>query len=285
MERDEADKVAIYWDFENIHASLANTNFGDDWYRNSNNRFSPQPPLIDVDPILDYAASLGDIAINKAYGNWQWFGNYRHVLNAAGIDLIQMFPRGQSSKNSADIRMALDALSDIHMHDHINHVVIVSSDSDFISLAQKIKQAGKFVGAIGVENYTNRFFIASCNEFKFYHSLVGRMGAGRTEGNAVSSLSSICPENQDTLKVAPDAVGPLSILQAREALQKALLHLTDRCNGSPIPKASLKQAIKRLQPSFDEKALGFPSFSGFIDHFGDIVTVVDAVSGGHVQAK
>jgi uncharacterized LabA/DUF88 family protein len=285
MERDEVNKVAIYWDFENIHASLANEAFGEEWYRNNNNRFSPQPPLIDVNPILDYAASLGDIAINKAYGNWQWFGNYRHAMNATGIDLIQMFPRGQNSKNSADIRMALDALSDIHIHGHINHVVIVSSDSDFISLAQKIKQAGKFVAAVGVERYTNRFFIAACNEFKFYHSLVDRARPPRPADNATASVPAGLPDGQETPSPSQEPVGPLSLEHAKEALQKALLHLTDRLDGAPIPKASLKHAIKRLQPSFDEKALGFSNFSAFIDHFSDIVTVVDTVSGGHVEAK
>ena len=74
-------------------------------------------------------------------------------------------------KNSADIRMALDALTDVYTHPHLTHVVIVSSDSDFISLSQKIKQAGRFVAGIGMSGFSNRFWISSCNEFKFYQNL------------------------------------------------------------------------------------------------------------------
>lgn len=283
MERDEDNKVAIYWDFENIHASLANEAWGENWY--GNNRFTSQPALIDVDPILNYAASLGDISINRAYGNWQWFGKYSRKLNATGIDLIQMFPRGQNSKNSADIRMALDALSDIHVHGHINHVVIVSSDSDFISLAQKIKQAGKFVAAVGVLGYTNQFFVRSCNEFKFYHLLVGEARPSGLASNAAASVSAGLPGDQEAPSPSQAPVGPLSQDQAKETLRQALALLVNRGGGAPIPKASLKNAIMRLQPSFDEKALGFSNFSDFITHFRDVVRVVDTVSGGHVEPK
>ena len=104
--RDAAPKVALYWDFENFHAILANLEFGEHYYRE--NRFTPQSPLVDLSPVLEYAASLGDITINRAYGNWQWFASYRHQLNAAGVDLIQMFPRGQHMKNSADIRLVAE---------------------------------------------------------------------------------------------------------------------------------------------------------------------------------
>ena len=123
--REEAAKVAIYWDFENLHAVLANAAHGDGAYRD--NRLKSQPVFVNLTPILEYAASLGDIIINRAYGNWQFFANYRHALNEAGVDLIQMFPRGQNMKNSADIRMALDALSDVHTHQHFGQIERLSN--------------------------------------------------------------------------------------------------------------------------------------------------------------
>jgi uncharacterized LabA/DUF88 family protein len=165
-----AAKVAIYWDFENLHAVLTDQENGPDHYRE--HRMSVQAPVVDVVPVLDYAASFGDVIIHRAYGNWQFFSRYRDALNGAGIDLIQMFPRGANMKNSADIRMALDALGDVHAHPHLTHIVVVSSDSDFISLAQKVKQAGKFVAGVGVEQSSNRFWMASCNQFRFYSALV-----------------------------------------------------------------------------------------------------------------
>ena len=98
-------KVAIYWDFENLHAVLTDQQNGQDYYRD--HRMSVKAPVVDVDPVLDYAASFGDVIIHRAYGNWQFFSRYRDALNGAGMDLIQMFPRGANMKNSADIRMAL----------------------------------------------------------------------------------------------------------------------------------------------------------------------------------
>jgi uncharacterized LabA/DUF88 family protein len=166
----DAAKVAIYWDFENLHAVLTDQENGADYYRE--HRMSVQAPVVDVVPVVDYAASLGDVIIHRAYGNWQFFSRYRDALNSAGVDLIQMFPRGANMKNSADIRLALDALGDVHAHPHLTHLVVVSSDSDFISLAQKVKQAGRFIAGVGVEENSNRFWMASCNAFRFYSALV-----------------------------------------------------------------------------------------------------------------
>ncbi|MEJ7687232.1 MAG: NYN domain-containing protein [Variovorax sp.] len=166
----DAAKVAIYWDFENLHAVLTDQVNGPDYYRE--HRMSVQAPVADVASVVDYAASLGDVIINRAYGNWQFFSRYRDALNGAGIDLIQMFPRGANMKNGADIRLALDALDDLHRHAHLTHVVVVSSDSDFVSLAQKVREAGKFIAGVGIEGNSNRFWMSSCNEFRFYGSLV-----------------------------------------------------------------------------------------------------------------
>ena len=162
-------KVAVYWDFENLHAVLTDQQQGVDHYRE--HRMSVQAPVVDITAVLEHAASFGDVIIHRAYGNWQFFSRYRDALNGAGIDLVQMFPRGANMKNSADIRLALDALSDVHTHPHLTHVVVVSSDSDFISLAQKVRQAGRFIAGVGVESNSNRFWMASCNTFSFYGTL------------------------------------------------------------------------------------------------------------------
>ncbi|MEJ6006615.1 NYN domain-containing protein [Paucibacter sp. AS339] len=265
--RAEATKVAIYWDFENLHAVLANVAHGDGAYRD--NRLKLQPVFVDLKPILEYAASLGDIIINRAYGNWQFFANYRHALNEAGVDLIQMFPRGSNMKNSADIRMALDALSDVHNHPHLTHVVVISSDSDFISLAQKVKQAGRFIAGVGVAGYSNRFWTASCNEFKFYQNLLGLP--------LEAAPAELAPASEEA-----EAVGSPSLDEARQALQRALKQLVDRNGENYVSRSALKVFIKRLLPSFDEQALGCNNFSEFLHRFPELVVEVDAISGGHV---
>ena len=288
--RDESPKVAIYWDFENLHATLANLAHGENAY--NENRFMPQPVFVSIAPILEYASSLGDIIIHRAYGNWQWFANYRHDLNANGIDLIQMFPRGQNMKNSADIRLALDVLTDIHTHSHLSHVVIVSSDSDFISLAQKIKQSGRFVAGIGVQGFVNRFWPLACNEFKFYQNLLPKESEAPVAVGADKPEPATHPAASDESEPATDAAasdepgmetGSASAFEeAKDALGKALRQLVDRKGENNVPRSTLKVVMKRLLPSFDETALGCLNFSDFLARCPDVVAVVDQLSGGHV---
>ena len=300
----EAAKVAIYWDFENLHAILTDQAFGADHYRD--HRMSVQAPVAEVGPVIDYAASLGDVVINRAYGNWQFFSRYRDALNGAGIDLIQMFPRGANMKNSADIRMALDALDDLHRHPHLTHIVVVSSDSDFISLAQKVKQAGKFIAGVGVEHNANRFWIASCNEFRFYGALV-RLNAESESAAQMGTAGTALPgtaraaEAEAAAAAAPDTEGAadapaasampapgdggamsLSAEAARDALVKSLTQLVARNGENHVHRGALKSLMKRLMPDFDERALDCASFTQFLERFPELVRLVDSEGGGHV---
>ena len=292
----EAAKVAIYWDFENLHAVLTDQENGPDYYRE--HRMMVQVPVADVVPVIDYAASLGDLIINRAYGNWQFFSRYRDQLNSAGIDLIQMFPRGANMKNSADIRMALDALDDLHTHPHLTHIVVVSSDSDFISLAQKVKQAGKFIAGVGVEKNSNRFWVASCNEFRFYSSLVKLSETSELAMTAPAATPDMTPAPvsltpEAAAVVPPSQTGPgtgpvaelpnlLGVDAAREALVKSLTQLVARQGENYVHRSTLKSVMKRHMPAFDERALGWNSFTSFLEQFPDIVKIVDAEGGGHV---
>lgn len=286
----QSAKVAVYWDFENLHAVLTDQHSGQDFYRE--HRMSVQAPVVDVSAVLDYAASLGDVIIHRAYANWQFFSRYRDALNGAGIDLIQMFPRGANMKNSADIRMALDALSDLHAHPYLTHVVVVSSDSDFISLAQKVKQAGKFIAGVGVEKNSNRFWIASCNEFKFYSALV-KLNETSSDVPAAPPVAApaapvadvataIVPAAAMAATAAADEPPLLSLEAAREMLTKALTQLVDRQGENHVYKGEVKKLLKRLMPEFDEKALGCGSFTAFLKKSPDIVRIVDEDGGGHV---
>jgi uncharacterized LabA/DUF88 family protein len=162
--------VALYWDFENLHASLWEARQEEPYARNDN-RFKVQEPLVDVHAVLDAAVSFGPVAINRAYCNWQYFGRYRDALMRAAIDLVQLFPPGGSAKNGADIRLSLDAMEDIQRYPHIATVIVVGGDSDFMPLAQKIRAAGRSIVGIGDRRSTSRHWAASCNEFRYYESL------------------------------------------------------------------------------------------------------------------
>jgi uncharacterized LabA/DUF88 family protein len=174
---EEDRSVALYWDFENLHASLCEAR-QDDAYSKPDNRFKVQEPLVDVQAVVDLAASLGPIAINRAYCNWQYFGRYRDALLQSAIELIQLFPPGGSAKNGADIRLCLDAVEDIGRFGHIGTVIIVSGDSDYMPVAQKIKAAGRRLIGVGTRSATNRHWARSCHEFRYYENLV----EGRAQG-------------------------------------------------------------------------------------------------------
>ena len=168
---EEQPSVALYWDFENLHASLCEAR-QEGAYSKQDNRFRVQEPLIDIQAVVDLAASFGPIAINRAYCNWQYFGRYRDALLQNAIELIQLFPPGGSAKNGADIRLCLDAMEDIGRFAHIGTVVIVSGDSDFMPLAQKVKAAGRCLVGIGTGQSTNRHWAKSCSGLRYYENLV-----------------------------------------------------------------------------------------------------------------
>lgn len=162
--------VALYWDFENLHASLCEAR-QEGSYSRQDNRFKVQEPLVQVQAVVDLAASLGPLAIHRAYCNWQFFGRYREVLLHNAIELVQLFPPGATAKNGADIRLCLDAMEDLGRFAHISTVVVVGGDSDFMPLAQKLKAAGRRVVGIGARLNTNTHWAGSCDAFHYYESL------------------------------------------------------------------------------------------------------------------
>lgn len=169
---DHRRSVAIYWDFENLHAGILETKYGEGIYAQQDTRFKPQEPLVDILALVDFAASLGPIAINRAYANWQFFGRYRDAPLQTSVELIQLFPPGASAKNGADIKLCLDAAEDVGRFGHIGTVIIVGGDSDFMPVAQKIKAAGRTLVGIGTRRNTNRHWAASCHTFRYYDSVI-----------------------------------------------------------------------------------------------------------------
>jgi hypothetical protein len=244
-----AAHIAVYWDFENIHASACNLSLGGDWYRN--NRWSKQPAIVDIDSVMEYVASLGNVNINKAYCNWTWFFNYNVPLQTHGIHLVQLFQRGAHGKNGADIQMAIDAIEDVMLFPHLNTVVVIGGDSDYIPIAQKVRQRGKSIIGIGVRETSNQYWIKVCNEFKFYGALTQRADVGAAPGGDV---------DDDELA------------EARELLCKAVQQLSAR-SGERARKAAIKPYMLRLDPSFDEHAIGYGSFNEFLRASDDLITL------------
>lgn len=275
--------IAIYWDFENIHASLATLQNGRDWYRD--NRFEKQPKLVDIGPIMEYAASLGNININRAYANWTFFVGYGADLQTHTVDLVQLYPRGAHGKNGADIRLATDVIEDIARHPQIDTVVVVGGDSDYIAIAQRVRERGHRVVGIGVQETTNRYWISSCNEFKFYASLMAKVAipAGpkiqpsrlvpATEPTVVTPVTEPGTTLKEILQVSPDVPAPVGLGDARALLRRAMKQLVAQSGGAAVKQGMVKQMMLRLDPAFDETNIGYPTFSNFIAGASDLVRV------------
>jgi hypothetical protein len=171
--------VALYWDFENLHAALCEAR-QEGAYARQDNRFKVQEPLVDVSVVMNLATGCGPLVINRAFCNWQFFGRYRDALLHHAVELIQLFPPGGSAKNGADIRLCLDAMEDVQRMAHIGTVVVVGGDSDFMPLAQKLRAAGRRLIGIGSRDATNAHWAASCHEFHYYETLLGDAAAPAT---------------------------------------------------------------------------------------------------------
>lgn len=262
MLNQDQPSVAIYWDFENIHASILEQKKGVGSYKTT--RFTAQEQVVDVEALMEFAASLGSIAINRAYGNWQSFHKYREVLLHNAVELIQLFPPGASGKNGADIKLCLDAVEDISRFPHIETIVIVGGDSDFLPVSQKIKAAGRKLVGVGCETSTNRHWAHSCHEFRFYETLLldeaPPMQQAEVETEAGESIQSV-----------PDAA---------DLIRRAIARLSANKGDPWVVKAGIRPMVKRLDPTFDEVRYGAATFS---DLLKKLDSVFESRRGQHDQ--
>ena len=254
---EEAGSVALYWDFENLHASLYEEREPGSYGRE--NRFKLQDPVVDVQAVVEVAASFGPVAINRAYCNWQFFGRYREALLQNAVDLVQLFPPGGAAKNGADIRLCLDAMEDVARFPHIGTVVIVGGDSDFMPVSHKIKAAGRTLVGIGTRKSTNRHWAKSCDEFRYYESLV--------EPPPVEAAVAAAPQGPAPVpEVAPAAEAAPAAL-----LRRAIRLLSEKKGDAWVNKAEVLPMIKRLDPTFNLKEHGHSSLSAMVKSLDEVV--------------
>jgi len=254
---DDSRSVALYWDFENLHAGLMEVKYGDGAYAKQDNRFKVQEAVIDVQALVELGASFGPVAINRAYGNWQYFGRYRDALLQSAVELIQLFPPGPSAKNGADIKLCLDATEDISRFAHIGTVTIISGDSDFMPVAQKIKAAGRTFIGIGNRKNTNKHWAKSCHDFRYYDTLVEPLNT------------------EEALKAseASDAPTPPPANPAAEILKRAVRLLIETKDEAWVHKASVWPMIKRLDPTFDTNEHGHASFAEMLKALDSVIEI------------
>ncbi len=244
----KANNIAVYWDFENIHISLCNIHYGDCWCGQKTDK-SRQPQIMDIDSIMEFVTSLGVVNINRAYANWANFYTYNEPLQNHSIDLIQLFPRTRAGKNGSDIRMSIDIIQDLVQSTHIDTVVLIGGDSDYIAVSQKVRQMGKQIIGIGLQETTSQFFIKSCNEFKFYSSLLVKSSSQKKEDDGTTA----------------------DINEAKTLLRKTIRAHSERTGSDTILRVQLKPLLIRIDSTFDEGNYGFQTFSDFLNSCDDIL--------------
>ena len=276
-----ATRVAVYLDFDNIVISRYDQVHGRNSFQKDKAKGLEPDKLtqatVDVGAVLDFASSFGTLVLTRAYADWSADINaaYRQQLVGRAVDLVQLFPAAAYGKNGADIRLAVDAVEDMFRLPDLTHVVIAAGDSDYIPLAQRCKRLGRYVVGIGVAGSSSRALAAACDEFVTYDALPGvpvlepsPEPAKRTRRNTKSE-----PEQPD-----PQA--------AATALLTRALHIgLEKDDVDWLHNSAVKAQMKRMDPSFSEKALGFKSFSDFLRSRTDVVELDESSTTRMVRLK
>jgi len=219
-------QLAVFIDFENIALGLAD---------------SPAQAF-EIRRILDRLLERGKVIVKVAYADWNRFRTYTESLHGHGIELIEIPSRRTSGKNSADIRLVVDAMDLSWSKEHIDTFVIVSGDSDFSPLVAKLKENGRHVIGLGMKASTSPLLANACDEFVYYEDLIGRRDDARHDATVPSS------DRDDAFALLVDTV---------RGLER---------DGVEVMQASLvKDTMKRKRPAFGEGALGFGSFSELLE--------------------
>ncbi|MER7796822.1 NYN domain-containing protein [Microbacterium sp. NPDC096154] len=304
-------RVAVYLDFDNIVMSWYDRVHGRNSYSKDRQKIAENPTdpevadklalaTIDVGAIIDYAASFGTLVLTRAYADWSSPVNaiYRSQLVGRAVDLVQLFPAAAYAKNGADIRLAVDAVEDMFRLPDLTHVVIVAGDSDYVPLAQRCKRLGRYVIGVGVAGSTAKSLAAACDEFDAYDTLPGvtlpkkpKAAAAAPAEKAAdaaetaetkqrsrrSSRAKQAPADDDTL-VPFDEIPPEDLHAAASRLLDRALRLgRDKGDDAEwLHTSAVKQHMRRMDPSFSEKTLGFRSFTDFVKSRDQIAEVQES---------
>jgi NYN domain/OST-HTH/LOTUS domain len=290
-------RVAVYIDFDNIVISRYDQVYGRGQFQRDKVRgFSradrPADPdiaeklrraTVDVGAVIDFASSFGTLVLTRAYADWSDPVNadYRGQLVSRAVDLVQLFPAAAYAKNGADIRLAVDAVEDMFRLPDLTHMVIVAGDSDYIALAQRCRRLGRYVVGVGVAGSTARSLAAACDEFVTYDALPGitltdasqqpaRPAAGGKPDHEQSGSAASARGSRRTGRPAAvvieetdlDSEDPQEL--ATRLLERALRLGQEKDDADWLHSSEVKSQMKRMDPSFSEKALGYRSFSDFV---------------------
>ena len=256
--------MAVFLDLENIALGARDAKY----------------PSFDIEKVLERLLLKGHIVVKKAYCDFERYKDFKRGLHEAAFELIEIPHVRQSGKNSADIRMVVDALDLCYTKSHVDTFVILSGDSDFSPLVSKLRENDKTVIGVGVKNSTSDLFINNCDEFIYYDDLVRKQPSKARRAAATAKA----PAATDSGPPASAGKGA-DLGVAFELIVETLEDLTEERGGSePIWGSMIKQAIKRRQPGFNERFYGFRSFNDMLSDAqkrGLLSLRADEKSGGY----
>ena len=242
----DEQRLALFIDFENIAIGVRDAH-----YRK-----------FDINLVLERLLEKGKVLVKKAYADWSRYSDYKRAFHEAAIELIEVPQKSVGGKNSADIRLVVDAMDMSFQKEHIDCFVVCSGDSDFSPLVSKLKENNKYVIGLGVKNSTSDLLIENCDEFIFYEDLV------RGQQRQIPVMSSLPEKVQEAFSLLVDAV---------LALQRE--------NKEVLWGSMVKETMKRKKPSFNETYYGFRTFSHLLEEAqrkGIVTLRRDQKSGSYI---
>ena len=260
-EQSQTRNLALFCDFENIALGVRDSNYAQ----------------FDISKVLERLLLKGNIVVKKAYCDWDRYKGFKEAMHEASFELIEIPHIRLSGKNSADIRMVVDALDLCYTKAHVDTFVVISGDSDFSPLVSKLRENNKVVIGVGVKNSTSDLLIANCDEFIFYDDLVRRKEAKkRARKKAVEKTVAVTSAAIDTTEVAADMLDVISDehkktdeQRKQEALDLVMETIDalfgEREEEEKVWGSMVKQAIRRRRPGFNESYYGFRTFSKLLE--------------------
>jgi hypothetical protein len=280
-------RVAVYLDFDNIVISRYDQVHGRGSFQKDKAKGLDKHPdrlaraTVDVGAIIDFASSFGTLVLTRAYADWSAQVNtgYREQLVGRAVDLVQLFPAAAYGKNGADIRLAVDTVEDMFRLPDLTHVVIAAGDSDYIPLAQRCKRLGRYVVGVGVAGSSSRALAAACDDFVVYDALPGVPVPEPAPDDAT-------PKKRTTRAMAADEPPPPDPQKAAtDLLTRAMRIGLEKDDVEWLHNSAVKAQMKRMDPSFSEKSLGFKSFSDFLRSRSDLVELDESSTTRMVRLR
>jgi uncharacterized protein (TIGR00288 family) len=263
----KSKNLALYCDFENIALGVRDAQYA---------RF-------DIEEVLERLLVKGNIVVKKAYCDWDRYKDFKADMHEASFELIEIPHVRQSGKNSADIRMVVDALDLCYTKEHVDTFVVISGDSDFSPLVSKLRENNKIVIGVGVKESTSNLLIANCDEFIYYDDLIRQAERRKPKKKKANG------KRENGEEAQANAGGGKRQRREEQAFGWVLETLDDlfseRDPEEKVWGSMVKQALKRRKPGFSERYHGFRSFSELLEQMEKkkkLTLEHDQKSGGYI---